>query len=121
MYFGEEAWRHLITGSHCRQEAAPLLSAAVSCRFQIILLFLTLKATVRGVTFGQLQFAFSTAQWRKLTAASARFTGMKFLLAKKPLTNSKTGCRKDLLTPRVIFMSPSKAHSPRRSAAAFAP
>src|ERR1041385_9405899 len=91
MYFGEEAWRHLITGSHCRQEAAPLLLAAVSCRFRIILLFLTLKATARAATFGPLQFAFSTAQWRKLTAASAKFIGMKFLPGKKRLPNSKTG------------------------------
>src|ERR1051325_7746703 len=120
MYFGEEAWRHLITGFRCRQEAVPLLLAAVSCRFRIVLLFLTLKGTARAATFGPLQFACLTAQWRRLMAASARLIGMKFLPGKKPLPSSKTGCPKALLTPRVIFMFPSKAHLPLRSAAAFA-
>ena len=55
MYFGEEAWRHLITGFHCRQEAAPLLTAAARCRFRIIQSFLTLKATARAATSGPLR------------------------------------------------------------------
>src|ERR1051326_1911560 len=121
MYFGEEAWRHLITGFRCRQEAAPLLLAAVSCRFRTILLFLTLKATAQGATFGPLQFAYLMALWRRLTAASARSTGMKYLPGKKRLPNLRTGCRKALSTPPVISMFPSKARSPRPSAAAFAP
>src|SRR5579859_5450658 len=121
MYFGEEAWLHLITGSRCRQEAAPLLTAAARCRFRIIQLFLTLKATARAATFGPLQFACSMAQWRKLTEVSARFIGTKSLPERRRLPNSKTGCRKVRLTLRVIFMFPSKARSPRPLAAVSAP
>src|SRR5580765_1480136 len=121
MYFGEEAWRHLITGFHCRQEAAPLLTAAARCRFRIIQSFLTLKATARAAIFGLLQFAYLTARWRRPTAANARSTGMKSLPEKRRLPNSKTGYRKVRLTRHVISMFPSKARSPRPSAAAFVP
>src|ERR1700730_3713513 len=119
MYFGEEAWRHLITGFRCRPEAAPLRTAAIRCRFRTIRLFLTLKAMARAATYGPHQCACLMAPWRRLTAASARFTGTRYLPAKKLLQNLKTGCRKVQLTLRVIFMFPSRARLQHQLAAAF--
>src|SRR5712671_2082359 len=121
MYFGEEAWRHLITGFHCRPEAAPLLTPAVRCRFRIIRLFLTLKGMALGAIYGLRRSAYLMAQWRRPTAASGKFTGMRSLPEKRHIPNSKTGCRKVRLMPRVIFMFPSKARSQRRLAAVSAP
>src|SRR5438270_8808338 len=102
MYFGEEAWRHLITGFHCQPEAAPLLTAAARCRFRIIQLFLTLKATAPAATSGLRPCACLMALWKRPTAANARFTGMKSLPVRRHLLNSKTGCRRVQSTLRVI-------------------
>src|ERR1700719_1831295 len=121
MYFGEEAWRHLITGFRCRPAAAPLLTAAVRCRFWIIRLFLTLKATAPAATYGPRQYAYLMARWKRHTEASAKSTGTRYLPEKKLLPNSRTGCRKARSMLRAIFMFPSKARLQRRSAAAFVP
>src|SRR5256885_11671329 len=109
MYFGEEAWRHLITELRCPGKAALLLLPAVSCRSQTIRLFLTLKATAQAVIYGQHRCGYSMALWKRPTAASARFTGMRSSPEKRRLPNSRSGCRKARLTLLVTFMFPSKA------------
>src|SRR5712671_440462 len=121
MYFGEEAWRHLITGFRCRPAAAPLLTAAARCRFRIIPLFLILKATALAATYGAPRSAYLMAPWRRRTEANARFTGMRSLPGKRHLPSLKTGCRKARSMLRVISMFPSKARSPRRLVAVFVP
>src|SRR5882672_11219225 len=119
MYFGEEAWRHLITGFRCRRRAVPLLTVAARWKFRIIRLFLTLKATARAVTFGRHQSGFLMAPWKRRTAANARSTGMRFSPEKRRLQNSKTGFLRDQLMPRAISMFPLRDRSLLRSAAAF--
>src|SRR5882724_2248089 len=121
MYFGEEAWRHLITGSRCRPAAALFLTVAERCRFRIIRLFLTLKATAPAATYGLRRSAYLMAPWRRPTEANARFTGMRSLPGKRHLPSLKTGCRKARSMLRVISMFPSKARSQRRLVAAFVP
>src|ERR1700755_1125850 len=113
MQFGEEAWRLHTMEVRCPLAEVLLLLAVVSCRFQIIRSFLTLKGTAPVATYGPLQRAYLTAQEGMLTEANAKSIGMKSLPAKKPSPNSKTGFRRVPWTPRAISMSPSKGRSPR--------
>src|ERR1043166_1130495 len=113
MYFGEEAWHHPITEFRCPGRAALLFLPMVSCRFQIIQSFLTLKATEQAATSGPHRCACSMARWKKPMAENARSIGIESLLGKRHLPNSRIGYPRGPWTRRVTYMSPSKGLSQR--------
>src|SRR6185312_4605586 len=98
-----------ITGLSCQRTASPLSIAAGNLRCPIIPSFHSLRATAQAATSGRLRSASSTRRWRRLSAASALFAGLKYLPVKKLTGNLQPGCRTIPWPRRGTFEFPLRA------------